>query len=148
MKNFKKVFSAVVLLGATAVAMGVQAQQGPMGGYCTGESAAPGMSHCMGGGMGPGMQSGKGMGMGPGMMSGGQMSGQMQGPRANMSAMRQLMTDQERAALHDKMSAAKTPEEREKLRSANHAEMEKRAQEKGITLPPQHQQMMSGRHCG
>ena len=148
MKTFKKVLSGAVLLGAVAAVAGVQAQQGPMGGRCMGDGASSGMTQCMGNGMGPGMRSGMGSGMGPGMMPGGQMPGQMKGPSANMSDMRQLMTDEERTAMHEKMSAAKTPEERQALRTANHAEMEKRAKEKGITLPERHQQMMSGRHCG
>lgn len=121
MKTFKKILSGVVLLGAVAAVAGVQAQQGPMGGRCMGDGVSPGMTQCMGHGM---------------------------GPNTNMSNMRQLMTDEERTAMHEKMSAAKTPEERQALRTANHAEMEKRAKEKGITLPERHQQMMSGRHCG
>ena len=56
---------------------------------------------------------GNGMGMGPGMMHGG-FAGQATG--------QQLMT----------------PEERQKLAEANHAEMQKRAKEKGITLPEPH----------
>lgn len=73
----------------------------------------------MGGGMGPGM--------GLGMMQHG-------GP-AGPSVGQQLMTPEERQALADKMRNAKTPEERQKLAEANRAEMEKRAKEKGITLP-------------
>jgi hypothetical protein len=72
-------------------------------------------------------------GMGPGMMhgSGGPMAGQ------------QLMTPEERQAFIEKMRSAKTPEERQKLAEANHAEIEKRAKEKGITLPEAH-----GPHAG
>lgn len=69
-------------------------------------------------GMGPGF--GPGMGMGPG-----------HGPMAGQ----QLMTPEERAAFQEKMRSAKTPEERQKLAEANHAEMQKRAKDKGITLP-------------
>jgi hypothetical protein len=48
-----------------------------------------------------------------------------------------LMTPEERTALRDKMRNAKTPEERQQIALANRAEMEKRAAEKGITLPEQ-----------
>jgi hypothetical protein len=76
----------------------------------------------MGGGMGPGMMGG----MGPRAMGAG-----FAGPQAGQ----QLMTPEERTAMRDKMRNAATPEERQKLAEANHAEMQKRAQEKGITLP-------------
>lgn len=46
-----------------------------------------------------------------------------------------LMTPEERTAFRDKMRNAKTPEERQQLALANRAEMQKRATEKGITLP-------------
>lgn len=46
----------------------------------------------------------------------------------------EVMTPQERQAYVDKMRAAKTPEERAKLRNEHRAEMQKRAQDKGITL--------------
>jgi hypothetical protein len=76
----------------------------------------------MGSGMGPGMMDGMGHGaMGPGAMGA-----------------QQLMTPEERTALMDKMHNAKTPEERQKIAQANRAEMEKRAKEKGITLPGPH----------
>ncbi len=148
MKTFKKILSGVVLLGAVAALASVQAQQGPMGANCMGDGANPGVTQCMGRGVGHGMRSGMGPSVGSDMMSGSQMLGQMKGPTANMTEMRQLMTDEERTAMHEKMRAAKTPEERQTLRAANHAEMEKRAKEKGITFPMQHQQMMSGRQCG
>ena len=48
----------------------------------------------------------------------------------------QLFTQEERNALRDKMRAAKTPEERQKLRDDSRAELERRAKEKGVTLPP------------
>lgn len=47
----------------------------------------------------------------------------------------QLMTPQERAAHRDKMRAAKTYEERERIRKEHHAAMQIRAKEKGVTLP-------------
>ncbi len=84
----------------------------------TGLAASAAMAHdhaAMGGGMGPGMEHGKG-------------HGRMDG------AMAQLMTPEEHEAFRQKMRAA-TPEERQKLGAAQHAEMQKRATEKGITLP-------------
>ena len=84
-----------------------------------------------------------GNGMAPGMMQ-----GQMMGQSANMKIMRELMTPAERLAMMDKMIDAKTVEERQAIMTANHAEMEKRAKEKGITLPAHTPQMMSGRMCG
>jgi hypothetical protein len=51
------------------------------------------------------------------------------------AAVRELMTEQERQAMKEKMRAAKSPEDRQQLKTANRAEMEKRAKEKGITLP-------------
>ncbi len=53
------------------------------------------------------------------------------GPQAGQS----LMTPEERTALQEKMRSAKTPEERQQIATATRAEMEKRAKEKGITLP-------------
>jgi hypothetical protein len=50
----------------------------------------------------------------------------------------QLLTPEERSAFQEKMRNAKTPEERQKIAEANHAEIEKRAKEKGITLPAPH----------
>jgi len=84
----------------------------------------------MGGGMRPqmkgGMQSGMQGGVGPGAMGRG---------AAGPQAAQQLMTPEERTAIRDKMRNAATPEERQKLSEANHAEMQQRAKEKGITLP-------------
>jgi hypothetical protein len=90
-----------------------------------------------------------GNGMGPGMIRGQMMQGQMMGQNANMKIMRELMTPAERLAMMDKMIDAKTVEERQAIMTATHTEMEKRAKEKGITLPAGHSpQMMSGRNCG
>jgi hypothetical protein len=50
----------------------------------------------------------------------------------------QLLTPEERSAFQEKMRNAKTPEERQKIAEANHAEIEKRAKDKGITLPEPH----------
>jgi Spy/CpxP family protein refolding chaperone len=80
----------------------------------------------MGGGMGPG---------GHGYMHGPAKEGTGYGPMGGPGA--QLMTPEERTAMMEKMRNAKTPEERQALMAANHAEMQKRAAEKGITLPEQ-----------
>ena len=50
-------------------------------------------------------------------------------------AAQQLITPEERTALMEKMRNARTPEERQKVAGATRTEMQKRAQEKGITLP-------------
>lgn len=46
-----------------------------------------------------------------------------------------LATPEERSAMQEKMRAAKTPEERQQIASANRSEMQKRAAEKGIAMP-------------
>ena len=48
---------------------------------------------------------------------------------------RALLTPEERTAFREKMRGAKTPEERQQIAMATRAEVEKRAKEKGITLP-------------
>ena len=120
-------------------AMGGGMQQGMMGGGMGYGMMQGGMRQgMMGGGMGPRMMQGgmrqgmMGGGMGYGMMQGGSQRG-MAGPN---SAIQQLMTPEERNAMIEKMRNAKTPDERQKLAIENRAEMEKRAKEKGITLPP------------
>lgn len=64
--------------------------------------------------------------------------------------MRPLLRDYvETLFLTGKMMDAKTVEERQAIMTTTHTEMEKRAKEKGITLPVGHgPQMMSGRNCG
>lgn len=47
----------------------------------------------------------------------------------------QMMTKQERIEHHSKMRAAKTAEERERIRAEHHEAMKVRAQERGVTLP-------------
>ena len=98
----------------------------------------------MGGGLGPqskggmqhgtqgGMQHGKG-GMQHGSHGGMQNSG-MSGCAQGHGAGQQLMTPEERTALRERMRNA-TPEERQQIATTTHAEMQKRAQAKGITLP-------------
>ena len=109
MKRSHKVAAGIFTALSLGVAAAVFAQPGPMG---------DGMGHGMAGAM-------KG-GMGHGAMAG--------GPKGTMAG-EELMTPEERTALREKMRSAKTPEERQKLAEATHAEMQKRAKEKGITLP-------------
>jgi hypothetical protein len=96
-------------------------------------------------GMGPGAQGGQHQGMQGGITGHGQMQG-MGGGRGEgcdagknagnrPQAGQQLMTPEERTAMREKMRSAKTPEERQQIALANRAEMQKRATEKGITLP-------------
>lgn len=47
----------------------------------------------------------------------------------------QLMTAQERAEYQARMRAAKTAEERERIRAEHHEAMQARARERGVTLP-------------
>jgi hypothetical protein len=80
-------------------------------------------------------QMGGGMGMhAQGGMQHGQMGGMGQGRMGGQT----LMTPEERSAFQEKMRDAKTPEERQKLMEANRTEMQKRAKEKGVTLPQPH----------
>lgn len=65
----------------------------------------------------------------------GKHEGRKAGRDGDRRAARGLMTPEERTAFREKMRAAKTPEERQQLALANRTEMQKRAAEKGITLP-------------
>jgi len=47
----------------------------------------------------------------------------------------QMMTNQERMEQRTKMNTAKTPQEREQVRSEHHEQMQVRAKERGVTLP-------------
>jgi hypothetical protein len=124
MKMMNKVVIGVTI--ALGLVVMVHAQQGPMDGN------------------GP-----MGGGMGPGMMRGQMMQGQMTGSNSPMKVMQQLMTPAERLEMMDKMADAKSWEERQAIMTTTHAEMEKRAKEKGIALPVGHgSQMMSGKNCG
>jgi hypothetical protein len=105
-------------------------------GIAVGAHAQPGQ---MGGGMGAHMQGGMHQGAMAGMQHG-DMGGAGHGPMmgvgvAGQGAGQQLMTPEERTALREKMRNAATPEERQKIAAENHAEMQKRAQERGFTLP-------------
>jgi hypothetical protein len=47
----------------------------------------------------------------------------------------QLMTPEEMRAHHARLRAARTPAEREQIRSEHHAQMVERARERGVSLP-------------
>jgi len=47
----------------------------------------------------------------------------------------QLMTQQERNEYRNRMRAAKTAQERERIRNEHHEQMQVRAKERGVTLP-------------
>lgn len=113
----KRTHKLIVGIGAT-VSLGIAALA---------VSAHPGQ---MGAGMGSGMQGGTHQ-FSKGSMGHGSMKHGGAGPQAAQ----QLMTPEERTALQEKMRSAKTPEERQQIATATRTEMEKRAKDKGITLP-------------
>jgi Spy/CpxP family protein refolding chaperone len=124
-KNKPNLNRSTIMKRTTKIAAAVLATLG-LGLAVASAHAPPGMmGGGMGGGMGPGMMGGMHGGMGAGM------AGHGAGPMAGQ----QLMTPEEQTAMREKMRAAATPEERQKIAEANRAEMQKRAKEKGITLP-------------
>lgn len=126
---------------AATAAMPCPGMGGGMMGNCPGMQGKPmGPGMMRGGAMGPGM-----MGNGPGMRDGrgrampapGAVSKTGPASSSNPAVYGwQLMTPAERQAYRDKMHAAKTPAERAKIRAEHHKEMEARAKEQGVTLPP------------
>lgn len=91
---------------------------------------------------GPGMGQGRGMHQGMGQGHGMHQSmkqGKDHGMKGQRSEMSKLMSPEERTEMRAKMQAAKTPEERQALRTSMRTEMQKRAKEKGITLPDRHE---------
>lgn len=117
MKQFRR-----IAVGASAVALGL------------GLAVAAAYAH-PGAGFGP--QGDAPGGSGPGSMRG-MGSPMMHGGHGGPTPAQQLVTPEERQAFVEKMRSAKTAEERQKLAEANRAEIEKRAKEKGITLPEAH----------
>lgn len=138
MKVSKKI--AINLIGAAGLVMvsaGVLAHPG--GGYGRG-GMGPGFGPCAAAadaGAGAACPFG-GPGAMRGWQGGGCAYGAGPGPGGGPAAggPQSLMTDEERQAFRDKMRNATTPEERQKLALENHAEMTKRAAERGIELPP------------
>jgi len=125
MKTFNKIATAVALsLGLAAAPF---AHPGQMGNGM-GSGAQQGGQHQMQGMNHGGKQAAMGKNQGQGC------DGTMnQGARQQTG--QQLMTPDERTAMRDKMRNANSPEERQQIALANHAEMQKRATEKDITLP-------------
>jgi hypothetical protein len=66
---------------------------------------------------------------------GGHRGGPGAGPGGRGGMYGDLLTPEERQAFHDQMQAAKTPEERDKVRESHHAALQARAKEKGISMP-------------
>ncbi len=119
-QSYKLAAGVVASLGLGIAVAAAYAYPGQMGGG-TEQHMKGGMQH----GAQDGMQHGAKGGTQHGEMGGG----------AGHDAGQQLMTPEERTALREKMRNAKTPEERQKLAEATRTEMQKRATEKGITLP-------------
>jgi len=117
--TYKFAAGVIASLGLGIAVATAYANPGQMGGGT--EHGKGGMQHGAKGGMQHGAQGG----MQHGRMGGG----------AEHGAGQQLMSPEERTALQEKMRNAKTPEERQQIAAANRAEMQKRATEKGITLP-------------
>jgi hypothetical protein len=124
----KWIISIGTTLSLGLAAAAVSAHPGQMGGSMQ-HGMRGGEQHSMHGGMGHGMR-----GAQHGQHEGKSPHGARQGenrPQGGQS----LMTPEERTAMREKMRAAKTPEERQQIAAANRAEIEKRAKERGITLP-------------
>lgn len=124
-QSHKFVVGVVASLGLGIAVAAAYANPGQAGvGTGPGPHAKGGMQHGAKGGMQHGMKGG----MGPGATG--------HGP-AGQGAGHALMTPEERTTLQEKMRNAKTLEERQQIATATRAEMQKRATEKGITLPEQ-----------
>lgn len=127
------ILGVVTTLTLGLAAAGVSAHSSHGGG----QSAQDGGEHRMQGGMGHGMRGHHGMRGQRGSHGEQARHGAGRGGDRGQ-VMRSLFTDEERTALRDKMRAAKTPEERRQIAQSNRAEVQKRAQERGITLPERH----------
>ena len=138
MKRSHKLAAGVIAsLGLGMAVATAFAQPGQMGGGM-GPHAQGGMQHGAMAGMQHGTMAGMQHGPGGGAqhtMAGGRGRGGMSGGAAAHGAGPELMTQEERSAMIERMRNATTPEERQKIIAENRAEMEKRAKEKGITLP-------------
>jgi len=142
--TYKFAAGVIASLGLGIAVATAYANPGQMGGGM-GPQSKGGMQHGTQGGMQHGAQGGMQHGAKGGMQhgtQGGTQHGGM-GGGAEHGAGQQLMTPEERTALQEKMRNAKTPEERQQIATATRTEMEKRAKEKGITLPEH-----SGPHFG
>ena len=124
-QSFKFAATVVASLGLGVAVATAYAHPGQMGDG-TGPHAKGGMQHGAQGGSQHGMKGGRG----PGAMGHGPA-----GQGAGHALVTPLVTPEERTALQEKMRNAATPEERQKIAQTFRAEVQKRAQEKGITLP-------------
>jgi hypothetical protein len=115
MEHSRKLAAALVAALGLGVSAAASAHPGQMGGGM-GPQARDSAQDCM-----------RGSGV-HGPRAGGRMGGLAQ----------QLMTPEERQAVREKMRNAATPEERRQIAEATRAELQKRAQEKGIALPEHH----------
>lgn len=121
MNKLTTIATAVALsLGLATTAI---AHQGSMGGKSGEGSQHQGMQH--GGKHGGGKHAGRGESC----------DGEKSQKSSQRDAIRSLMSEEERNNFRDQMRNAKTPEERQQIAAAGRAEMEKRAAEKGVTLP-------------
>ena len=126
--TYKFAAGVIASLGLGIAVATAYANPGQMGGGM-GPQSKGGMQHGTQGGMQHGAQGGMQHGTQGGTQHGGMGGG------AEHGAGQQLMTPEERTALQEKMRNARTPEERQQIATATRAEMQKRATEKGITLP-------------
>jgi hypothetical protein len=133
-QSYKFAAGVIASLGLGLAIATAYAQSGQMGGGM-GHEMKGGMQHGATGGTQHGATGGTQHGAKGGMQhgtKGGMQHGGMGG--AGHGAGQQLMTPEERTAVQEKMRSASTPEERQQIAAANRAEMQKRAQEKGVTL--------------
>lgn len=134
MNTLNKIAAAVAL----SLGLAATASANPMGANMGHGAQQAGQHQGMQGHSGQnrmeGMKHGRMQGMKHGESHAGHGKAEGHGTRGTEGA-QSLMTPEERTAFRDKMRNAKTPEERQQMASANRAEMQKRAAEKGITLP-------------
>lgn len=131
MNKLNKTAIGIAISLTLGVATAVYAQPGQMRGN---------MEHGAQQGQHQGMQGGMKHGEGHGKRSEAQGHG-----KHGSNAAQSLVTPEERTAMREKMRNAKTPEERQQIALANRAEMQKRAAEKGITLPEHREHRGEGR---
>jgi hypothetical protein len=137
MNTLNKIAAAVALSLGLAAAVNASPMGANMGhGAQQGGQQHQGMQGHGGQSRMEGMKQGRMQGMKHGESHAGHGKAEGRGPRGAEGA-QSLMTPEERTAFRDKMRNAKTPEERQQMALANRAEMEKRAADKGITLPEQ-----------
>ena len=131
-QTYKLAAAVVATLGLGITVATAYASPGQMGAGM--EHGKGGMHHGMTGSMQHGTK--EGMQHGKGGEQHGARHGRdsARGHGAGHGAGARVMTPEERTALQEKMRNA-TPEERQQIAATTRAEMQKRAQEKGVTLP-------------